>query len=166
MTYLFQTEGERYLGVTLFSNEKNLIETAKKNGIDVIEATEIEALAKDNKRLNTLLGRDLMAQASLMPQVARYLGQYLGPRNKMPKPVMPGANLDNMVKALTKSVSIKSKGKYLPTVHSVAGTEDMEPAKIYDNIKEIIRVVGAKVGQNNIKSVYIKLTMSKPMKFI
>jgi large subunit ribosomal protein L1 len=84
----------------------------------------------------------------------------------MPKPIMPNVSIENIAKELSRSVSIKSKGKYLPTVHSVVGIEDMEPSKIYENVSEVVRAVGAKVGQNNIRSVYVKLTMSKPMKFM
>ncbi len=152
--------------MAIFTNDKVLAEGARNNNVQVIDTTELDAISKDPKRLSSLLVYDLLAQASAMPQVARYLGQYLGPRNRMPKPVMPNTKIENVVKDMGKSVSIKSKGKYLPTVHSIAGIEDMEPSKIYENIREIVRAVGAKVGQNNIKSVYVKLTMSKPMKFM
>lgn len=150
----------------LFANDRNLVEGAKRNNMQVIDTSEIEAVSKDQKRLSSLLNYDLLAQASAMPQVARFMGQFLGPRNKMPKPVMPNSNIDNIVRDMGRSVSIKSKGKYLPTVHSVVGVEDMEPEKIYANINEVVKAVGAKVGQNNVKSVYVKLTMSKPIKFM
>lgn len=152
--------------IALFSNERNMIESARKSNIQVIEGAEIEAISKDQKRLSSLLDYELLAQASLMPQIARFMGQFLGPRNRMPKAVMPGTNIEGMVKEMGRSVSIKSKGKYLPTVHSVVGTEDMEPSKIYENISEIVKAVGGKMGQNNIRSVYVKLTMSKPMRYI
>lgn len=152
--------------IALFANDKALVEGARKNNIQVIDPTELEGVSKDPKRMQALLSFDLVAQASTMPQIARYLGQFLGPRNRMPKPVMPNTSIENVAKELSRSVSIKSKGKYLPTVHSVVGIEDMEPSKIYDNISEVVKAVGAKVGQNNIKSVYVKLTMSKPMKFM
>jgi large subunit ribosomal protein L1 len=152
--------------ILIFANDKNLVETAKKNNMQVIDTSELESVSKDPKRLTSLLNYDLLAQASAMPLIARFLGQFLGPRNRMPKAVMPNTNIGNMVQDLGKSVSIKSKGKYLPTVHSIVGTEDMEPEKIYANIGEIIKMVGGKVGQNNIKSAYVKMTMSKPIKFI
>jgi len=153
-------------GIALFANDKSLVEGARSNNIQVIDPAELEGVSKDAKRMQALLSFDLVAQASAMPLIARYLGQFLGPRNRMPKPVMPNTKIETVVKELSRSVSIKSKGKYLPTVHSIVGTEDMEPSKIYENVSEIVRAVGAKVGQNNIKSVYVKLTMSKPMKFI
>ncbi len=152
--------------VALFANERNMIEAARRNGIEVIDNAGLEAAAKDQKRLSSLLEYDLVAQAGMMPMVARQLGQFLGPRNRMPKPIMPNVSIEEVIKELARSVSIKSKGKYLPTVHSVAGAEDMEPAKVYENVNEIVRAVSAKVGQNNIKSVYVKLTMSKPMRFV
>ncbi len=152
--------------IAIFANDKTLMESARKNNIEVIDTAGLDGIAKDQKRLSSLLNYDLVAQANTMPLIARHLGQFLGPRNRMPKPVMPNTSIENVVKEQGRSVSVKSKGKYLPTVHSVVGVEDMEPLKIYENINELVKVVGAKVGQNNVKSVYVKLTMSEPMRFI
>lgn len=152
--------------IALFANDKSLVEGAGKAGIEVIDPAQLDAISKDSKRLSSLLNYNIIAQASLMPQIARHLGQFLGPRNRMPKPIMPNTNIESVVRDFSKSVSIRSKGKYLPTVHSVVGAEDMEPERIYQNLNELIKAVGGKVGQNNIKSVYVKLSMSKPMRFI
>jgi Ribosomal protein L1 len=151
--------------VAIFSNDKSVSEAASKLGVEVIDSSQLEAISKDAKRQNSLLDYDLLAQANMMPQVARYLGQFLGPRNRMPKPVMPNMKIDDVVKGTESTVTIRSKGKYLPTVHSIVGIEDMEPSKIYSNIMEVVNGVGAKVGQNNVKSVYVKLTMSEAVKF-
>jgi large subunit ribosomal protein L1 len=151
--------------VAIFSNDKSVSEAASKLGVEVIDSSQLEAISKDAKRQNSLLNYDLLAQANMMPQVARYLGQFLGPRNRMPKPVMPNMKIDDVVKGTESTVTIRSKGKYLPTVHSIVGIEDMEPSKIYNNIIEVVNGVGAKVGQNNVKSVYVKLTMSEAVKF-
>ncbi len=152
--------------IAIITNDKAVTESAKKNGVEVIDTAQLDSISKDPKRLSSLLNYDLLAQANTMPLVARHLGQFLGPRNRMPRPMMPGTNIEEMVKELGRSVSVKSKGKYLPTVHSIVGVEDMNPSSIYGNITEIVKTVGAKVGQNNIRSVYVKLTMSKPMKFM
>ncbi|MEM0201393.1 MAG: hypothetical protein QXD23_03230, partial [Candidatus Micrarchaeaceae archaeon] len=66
----------------------------------------------------------------------------------------------------SKRVNIRSKGKYLPTIHSIVGTEDMDPVKLYENINEILDNIKKKVGVNNVRSVYVKLTMSKPIKIM
>ena len=56
--------------------------------------------------------------------------------------------------------------KYLPTVHCVVGTEDMNVNEIYENIKEIVNSINRKLGGNHIKSLYVKFTMSEPLRFI
>ena len=44
-------------------------------------------MANDKEKLASLLKYVLVSQLSLMPTIARYLGPFLGPRNKMPKPL-------------------------------------------------------------------------------
>ena len=156
----------KYNKLAVFTNDKNMIEEARKNGVEVISAEEIQAIANDKQRLNALLNYNLLAQPSLMPTIARALGQFLGPRGKMPKPLMPGTNMAKVANEMNKQITIKSSGKFLPTVHCAVGTEDMEPKKIFENIKEVINNIVAKVSQSKIKSVYVKLTMSKPMRLI
>ena len=151
----------KYNKLAVFKNDKNIIEEARKNGVEVISAEEIPAIANDKQRLNALLNYNLLAQPNLMPTIARALGQFLGPRGKMPKPLMPGTNMAKIANEMNNQITIKSSGKFLPTVHCAVGTEDMEPKKIFENIKEVINSIVAKVSQSKIKSVYVKLTMSK-----
>lgn len=150
----------------VFATEKGVIDEAQKNGIEVINGEAIPEIANDKKRLNSLLTYTLLAQPSLMPNIARYLGQFLGPRGKMPKPVLPGTSLRKLAQESSNQITIKTSGKFLPTVHCPVGTEDMEPERIFDNIKSVINAVLGKVSKNNIKSVYVKLTMSKPMRLL
>ncbi len=152
--------------ILLFATDRNLVEDAAKNGIEVADAAEMDKIAHDQKRLNSLLDYDLLAQASMMPSIAKAMGQFLGPRGKMPKPLLSGATPGAAAKDLTRRVEIKSKGKYLPTVHTVVGAEDMQAKELYDNILEVVGGISKKVGQNHIRSVYVKLTMSKPIKFM
>ena len=83
----------------------------------------------------------------------------------MPKPLI-GQEVDKAVADITKSIYIRSKGKYLPTVHCIVGNESMEANKIAANIDEVIGAVVRKVGKPHVKSVYMKLTMSKPMRIV
>ncbi len=152
--------------LAVFANDKALIEDAKKNSIDVIEGSEFEAVKGDPKRLNALLSYDLVAQQALMPSIAKSFGQFLGPRGKMPRPLPPNAKLGAMQGELSRRIQLRSKGKYLPTVHSIVGSEDMEPEKVYQNINEVLGALSKKLGQNRLKSAYVKMTMSKPVKFM
>lgn len=152
--------------IGLFASDKNLIADAEKNGIEIIRDTEIPSTATDSARMTSLLNYELVAQPSLMPMIAKNMGQFLGPRNKMPKPLLGNVNVANLVTELNRRIVLRNKGKNLPTLHCVVGTEDMEPEKLQTNIREVIDAVNKKVGQNHIKSVYVKLTMSKPMRLM
>ncbi len=155
----------RTMKIGVFATDRALLEEARKNGVEVIDGTQIETISKDVARMNSLLDYELMAQPNLMPVIAKNLGQFLGPRNKMPKPLV-GSNISiaNLATELNKRISIKNRGKNLPTVHCIVGNEDMEPAKIYDNVREVLSTVSKKVGASHIRSAYVKLTMSKPLK--
>jgi large subunit ribosomal protein L1 len=152
--------------IAVFANEKNLIAEAEKNDVEVIRDTDLPAIAADSARMTSLLNYELIAQPNLMPIIARNLGQFLGPRNKMPKPLLGNINLGTTVKDLNKRIVIRNKGKFLPTVHCVVGQEDMDAEKLYGNINEVMENITKKVGPNHIKSVYLKLTMAKPVQIM
>ena len=151
--------------IAIFTSDKNLSEEAAKNNIMVISGGEIETIGKDQARLSSLLEYDLMAQPNLMPAIAKNMGQFLGPRGKMPKPLLPTMKIANVAGELDRKVELRCKGKFLPTLHATVGSEDMDPEKLYENINEVLNSVGKKVGQNSISSAYVKLTMSSPIKF-
>lgn len=151
--------------VVVFADDRNIASRAAAAGAKVISGSEIASIANDKIKLNELLNGELLAQPALMPQIARALGQILGPRNKMPRPLI-GADVNKAVEDTARSVYLRSKGKYLPTVHCMVATENMEPAAIAANIDEVVNAVIKKVGKEHIRSVYTKLTMSKPMKIM
>jgi len=46
------------------------------------------------------------------------------------------------------------------------GTEDMDPKKLFENIKVVVDSIAEKVRKDNIKSIYVKLTMSKAQRLL
>jgi large subunit ribosomal protein L1 len=152
--------------IAVFASDKDLIAKAEKSGITVFNADEINSIATDSVRMNSLLKYDMFAQPSLLPSIAKALGQFLGPRNSMPKPLLGNINFNDILTQAGKKIQLRSRGKYLPTVHCMIATEDMTPKDIYENASEVVSAVSKKVGQNRIRSVYLKLSMSKPMRFM
>ncbi len=148
--------------VMAFSDDQKINAKLNQFGVKIVPGRDITAIAEDKTKLNELLEYELVAQPSLMPQIAKSLGQFLGPRGKMPKPLI--GNFDGMLGGMGSSIYLRSKGKYLPTIHCVVGTEKMETQKLAANIDEIVNTIAKKVGKQNIKSVYVKLTMSEPLK--
>ncbi len=150
--------------VIFFGDDRNMITKAQAAGAKVIQSSDIPEIENDKVRMNELLNNELLAQPALMPQIAKGLGQFLGPRNKMPKPAI--GDITSLIGNISKSVFVRSKGKYLPTVHCIVGTEKMEPILIAANVDEVIAAFTKKIGKQHIKSVYVKLTMSKPLRLV
>ncbi len=150
--------------VIVFSDDRNINSKVEKFGVKIIPGSEIPTISSDRVRQAELLDYELVAQPALMPAIAKQLGQFLGPRNRMPRPLI--GDVEGIVRGMGNSIYIRSKGKYLPTVHCVVGTEKMPVNEIAANIDEVVSSVVKKVGRHNIKSVYVKLTMSEPLKLV
>ncbi|HUY70505.1 MAG TPA: hypothetical protein VMV00_02980, partial [Candidatus Baltobacteraceae bacterium] len=155
----------KQLKVMIFTDDVNIATKAKSSGATVVPGTEIQNIANDKAKLTEILQYEMLAQPNLMPTVARFLGQFLGPRNKMPKPLL-GSDPIRAISDTANSIYLRSKGKYLPTVHCMIGMENMEASQLEANIDEVLASLYKKVGKQNVKSVYVKLTMSKPLKLM
>jgi large subunit ribosomal protein L1 len=127
----------------------------------VVTTAELDDFAKDKKAAKkTVQGIDFfLAEAPLMPTIGKRLGQILGPRGKMPRPVPPGSDPTSLVNALKRSIRIRSKGNR--TFHAPVGTRTMPAEQIAQNVDAVLaRVVGKlERGRTNIESVYVKTTM-------
>ena len=151
--------------IIVFADDKTVSAKAKDAGAKVMPSSEIQTIASDKARLNALFRSELLAQPSLMPQIAKALGQFLGPRNKMPRPLI-GVDVGKAVEETARSVFVRSKGKYLPTVHCMVATENMDVNAIAANIDEVVNALIKKIGKQHLRSVYVKLTMSKPIRLV
>jgi len=126
---------------------------------------------KDKKELKNLVKEFdfFIAEAKLMPSIATIFGKVLGPTGKMPSPqlgVLMNTD-DNSIKALLAKIdnSVKIRVKE-PAVKLSIGKESMDDKNIIENINAVYQglVAALPVKRDNIKSVMIKLTMSKPIK--
>ncbi len=150
--------------IMIFSDDKNINSKALQYGAKIVPGSEIPSITNDKARINELIHYELAAEPRLMPAIAKSLGQFLGPRNKMPKPLV--GNFDSIIGSMGKLVYVRNKGKYLPTVHCVVGNEKMSNDNIAANIDEVLSAIAKKVGKQNLKSAYVKLTMSEPFRLI
>ncbi len=149
---------------------KELLPEAKKTADKVLTEEDVVKLGKDKKEAKKLASQyhAFICQANLMPLVGKELGQVLGPRGKMPTPVPPNAKLEPIIKRLKNSVKIRTKGKFLPTLHAPIGTEDMSDEDLAENAKAVYNAVVQKLPQKeaNVKSVYIKTSMGPSVKVV
>ncbi|MDP2749983.1 MAG: 50S ribosomal protein L1 [Nanoarchaeota archaeon] len=128
---------------------------------------------KDKKLVKKLANEFdfFIAQANLMAKVAATFGRVLGTRGKMPNPKAgcvfpPKGNLKPLYEKLQKTIKLSAKKD--PIIHCKIGKEDMPDEEIIDNIILVYNQVIHHLPKekNNMKSVYIKLTMSEPLKIM
>ena len=110
-----------------------------------------------------------IAQANIMPKVATTFGRVLGPRGKMPNPkagciVPPNANLKPLYNKLQQTVRITAKTA--PLMQCPIGTEDMKSEDVTENALVVYNALlhALPNEKHNIKDIYVKLTMGKPVK--
>ncbi len=150
---------------------RELLEEAKKEADTVISVDEFNKYAKD-KKITKKLAKEhdfFIAQANVMPKVAAAFGRVLGPKGKMPNPkagcvVPPNAQLKPLVEKLKKTLKIAAKEK--PLIQVKVGTEKKPEEEVVENISAIYETVLHSLPgeKNNIKNVYVKLTMGKSIK--
>lgn len=139
---------------------------AKRANADlVIERSELENLAGKKKELRKIANDYdfFIAEAPLMPLVGKVLGPVLGPRGKMPLPVPPTADIASLMDKHRKTVVVRIRNQ--PILQCRVGSENMKEEEIVDNIQTILRAVEGKLkrGMKNIKLIYIKKSMGKPV---
>lgn len=148
-----------------------LMDEAKKTCDTVVSAEDFEAYSKDKKKVKKLAEDNdyFIAQATVMPKVAGAFGKVLGVRGKMPNPkagcvVPPKANLKPLLENLQKLVRVRIIKDM--TFMTYIGTEEMNEEEIADNVITLYNQIIHHLPneENNIKNVYLKLTMGKPVK--
>jgi large subunit ribosomal protein L1 len=105
-----------------------------------------------------------IAQANIMPDVAKYFGRVLGPRGKMPNPkagcvVPPNANLKALTDKLKKTLHVVAKTQL--SAKCSVGKQDMPDDQLAENLMTVYTAVirALPQEQNNIKSVLLKYSM-------
>ncbi len=135
--------------------------TAKKAGADkVLSSDELADYKADQPKLKKLVSESVfLAQPNLIGQVAKNFGQFLAVRGKMAKPLV--GNPESAINSAKRSVRLSSKGKYMPVVQALVGSESMDAKQLAENIEAVYDAVKNKAGASSVKSAYLKLTMGK-----
>lgn len=144
----------------------SLLADAKKHADLIVGKGEIEKLGKDKKALrNITKGYDFfLAEAPLMPLIGKSLGAVLGARGKMPMPVPPKAKVELLVGAARNYIRIALRNT--PVIQVPVGTESMKDEEVQRNLEAVYNAVKERLpkGANNIRAVFLKLTMGKPVR--
>ena len=140
---------------------------AKKAQVDrIIEPEELDRLGTNKKDARKVVKAYdfFLADTSLMSSVGRSLGQFMGPKGKMPSPIAYGAPIENIADRFRGSVRARTKNQL--NISAKIGDEKMEDEQILGNAVAVISAVEKKLpqGDKNIHNAIIKFTMSKPSK--
>jgi len=140
---------------------------ARKAQVDrVIEPEELDRLGTNKKDARKVVKAYdfFLADTTLMPSVGRSLGQFMGPKGKMPSPLPYGAPIENITERFRGSVRARAKNQL--NVSAKIGDEKMEDDQLVNNALAIISAIEKKLpqGDKNIHNAIIKFTMSKPSK--
>jgi large subunit ribosomal protein L1 len=140
---------------------------AKKAQVDrIIEPEELDRLGTNKKDARKVVKAYdfFLADTSLMSSVGRSLGQFMGPKGKMPSPIASGAPIENIADRFRGSVRARTKSQL--NISAKIGDEKMEDEQILGNAVAVISAIEKKLpqGDKNIRNAIIKFTMSKPSK--
>ena len=154
--------------IAVFAKTDEFAKAMKEKVDQLIMEKQIESFAKDKNKMADLLSYDaLFAEGPVMLTVAKFLGQQLAPKGKMPKPIMNVNSFDETLAQAKTQVTISNKkGKFMPVVHTVVGKENMKDEEIVENMIVVYETVRESLPQKkqNIKNIYLKMTMGAPVK--
>jgi large subunit ribosomal protein L1 len=154
--------------ILVFAKTSDFADSLKDRVEKIIMDNEIEEMSKDKKAMADLFTYDVtFAEGPAMLTVAKFMGQQLAPKGKMPKPIM-GANAfeETLKKTKTETLITNKKAKPTPLVQVVVGKEDMKNEALVENMLAAYNAIMNVLPQKrlNIKSIFVKTTMGKPVK--
>jgi large subunit ribosomal protein L1 len=140
---------------------------AKKAGVDrVMEPQELDRLGTNKREARKVVRSHdfFLSDTTQMATVGRSLGQFLGPKGKMPTPLPYGAPVEAIANRFRSSVRVKAKNQL--NVSTRIGDEKMDDSQLAENAGAVIAAVEKKLpqGDKNIKNAMVKFTMGKAAK--
>ncbi len=147
------------------TGEMNL-KAKKANADAVIGTEELDKFATNKRESRKFINKYdfFLADTKVMPLVGKTLGQFLGPRGKMPTPVPFDAPIESFLQRFRSSVKVRTRASL--SIACKIGNETMEDADLAINAHAVISAIEKKLpnGEKNIKKIMIKTTMGKPVK--
>jgi large subunit ribosomal protein L1 len=140
---------------------------ARKVGIPtVLEPQELDRLGTNKREARKLVRKHdfFLSDTSLMPSVGRSIGQFLGPKGKMPTPLPYGAPLESIVNRFQTSIRLRVKNQL--SVSARVGDENMDDSSLANNSVAVVSALEKKLpqGEKNIHGAVFKFTMGRPAK--
>lgn len=131
--------------------------------VDGAQLTQIGTNKRESRKL--INGYDFfLADTQLMANVGKVLGQFMGPRGKMPTPVPFNAPIDSILERFRSSIRVRLRNSL--SLACKIGDESMSDDDLVANANAVINTVEKKLpsGDKNIKKIMVKTTMGKVIK--
>lgn len=136
------------------------------NADKVVDGAQIMQLGTNKRESRKLInGYDFfLADTQLMANVGKTLGQFMGPRGKMPTPVPFNAPIDSLLERFRSSIKVRLRNSL--SLACKIGDETMSDEDLLANANAVINIIEKKLpsGDKNIKKIMIKTTMGKVVK--
>jgi large subunit ribosomal protein L1 len=136
------------------------------NADRVVDGAEVNKVGANKRESRKLInGYDFfLSDTSLMATVGKTLGQFMGPRGKMPTPVPFNAPIDSILERFRSSIRVRLRNSL--SLACKIGDETMSDEDLVANANAVIGLVEKKLpsGDKNIKKIMIKTTMGKLIK--
>ena len=136
------------------------------NADAVIGTNELEKFGADKRESRKFINKYdfFLADTKVMPLVGKTLGQFLGPRGKMPTPVPFDAPIESFLQRFRSSIKVRTRASL--SISCKIGDESMEDADLAINALAVLNAIEKKLpnGERNIKRIMLKTKMGKPLK--
>jgi large subunit ribosomal protein L1 len=140
---------------------------AKAAGVErVMTPEELDRLGTNKREARKIVRAHdfFLSDTGQMASVGRSLGQFLGPKGKMPTPLPYGAPVEAIAGRFRGSVRVKAKNQL--NVSTKIGDEKLSDDQLVENANAVIAAVEKKLpqGDKNIRNAMVKFTMGKTVK--
>jgi large subunit ribosomal protein L1 len=140
---------------------------ARRAQIDkVIEQDQLGRLGTNKREARKIVRAYdfFLSDTALMATVGRSLGQFLGPKGKMPTPLPYGAPIESIANRMRSSVRARVKNQL--NISTKIGDEKLDDAQLASNANAVMTSIEKRLpqGEKNISNALIKFTMGKPVK--
>ncbi len=136
------------------------------NADRIVDGNEVNKIGANKRESRKLInGFDFfLSDTSLMATVGKTLGQFMGPRGKMPTPVPFNAPIDSILERFRSSIRVRLRNSL--SLACKIGDETMSDEDLTANANAVISLIEKKLpsGDKNIKKIMIKTTMGKIVK--
>lgn len=142
------------------------VDQAKEAGLESMTADDLKKLNKNKKLIKKLAKKydAFLASESLIKQIPRILGPGLNKAGKFPTPISGNESLT--AKAEELKATVKFQLKKVLCLGVAVGNVEMTEEQLVQNIALSVNFLVSLLKKNwqNVRSLYIKSTMGKPVR--